>query len=50
VKEHYLTRVLTVIDSNGPGFGESRWVSPEDVNVEYLLDAFTTIAASGVPV
>ena len=43
VKEQYFTRISVDIDPNGPSFGESRWIMSEDVNVEHLLDVFTTI-------
>ena len=33
------------IDPEEPNFGESRWITSEDVNVEHLLDVFTTIDA-----
>lgn len=26
-----------------PGFEEGRWIASEDVNVEYLLDVFTSL-------
>jgi hypothetical protein len=29
-----------------PGFEEARWITTEDVNVEHLLDVFTTIDAN----
>ena len=29
-----------------PGFEEARWITSEDVNVEHLLDVFTTIDAT----
>ena len=32
-----------VIDPNDPDFGETRWITSEDINVEHLLDVFTTI-------
>jgi len=44
-KDHYFDRLLTYIDPDGPEFGETRWIVSEDVNVEYLLDIFTTIDA-----
>ena len=45
-KDHYFDRLLTYVDPNGPNFGETRWIASEDVNVEYLLDIFTTIDAN----
>ena len=42
-KEQYFTWILARIDPNGPSFGESRWITSEDVNVKHLLDVFTTI-------
>ena len=42
-KECYFTRVSVKISSIGPNFRESRWITSEDVNVEHLLDVFTTI-------
>jgi len=31
------------IDPDGPSLGESQWIRSEDINVEHLLDVFTTI-------
>ena len=45
-KERYFTRMSTQIDPNRPGFGETRWITSEDVNIEHLLDVFTTIDAN----
>jgi hypothetical protein len=45
-KECYFSRLSTDIDPNEPGFEESRWMMSEDVNVEHLLDVFTSIDAS----
>jgi len=42
-KEHYFIRMSVNIDPDKPSFGESRWITSEDVNVEHLLDVFTTI-------
>ena len=44
-KEHYFARVSVDIDWNIPSFRESQWIKLEDVNVERLLDVFTTIDA-----
>ena len=46
VKEQYFTRMSSEIDPDEPGHRESRWIVSEDVNVEHLLDVFTTIDAS----
>ena len=39
----YFTRMSVKIDPNNPNFGETRWITSEDVNIEHLLDVFTTI-------
>ena len=44
-KEQYFARMSVSIYADKPGFGESRWITLEDVNVEYLLDVFTTVDA-----
>ena len=45
-KEHYFTRMSIKINPNGANFGETRWITSEDVNIEHLLDVFTTIDRS----
>ena len=42
-KEHYFTWMSIEIKPNEPNFGETRWITSEDINVEHLLDVFTTI-------
>ena len=42
-KQCYFTRISVNIDPNKPNFREARWITSEDVNVEHLLDIFTTI-------
>jgi len=42
-KEQYFTRMSISINPNKPNFRESQWITSEDVNVEHLLDVFTTI-------
>jgi len=43
-KERYFTRLSTFVDPNKPNFvAETQWITSEDVNVEHLLDVFTTI-------
>ena len=42
-KNHYFTRLSVEIDPDRPEFKEGRWIVSEDVNVEYLLDVFTSI-------
>jgi tetratricopeptide (TPR) repeat protein len=41
----YFARLSFELDPNRPDFGEARWITSEDVNVEHLLDVFTTIDA-----
>jgi tetratricopeptide (TPR) repeat protein len=45
-KLHYFTRLSVDIEPNEPGFGEPHWITLEDVNVEHLLDVFTTVDAN----
>ena len=42
-KERYFSRLSFDIDPGGPGFEEARWIVSEGVNVEHLLDVFTSI-------
>jgi tetratricopeptide (TPR) repeat protein len=42
-RDHYFTRLSVDVYPNLPGFEETRWISLEDVNVEHLLDVFTSI-------
>ena len=45
-KERYFKRMSVDIDPNQHGYRESQWITSEDVNVEHLLDVFTTIDAN----
>jgi len=42
-KERYFTRMSVDLDPSKLEFGETRWIASEDVNIEHLLDVFTTI-------
>jgi tetratricopeptide (TPR) repeat protein len=42
-RDRYFTRLSVNIDPDLPGFEETRWITLEDVNVEHLLDVFTSI-------
>jgi len=42
-KERYFTRLSVDLNPDRPGFGEAQWIISEDMNVEHLLDVFTTI-------
>ena len=43
-KDCYFSRLrpLGDLEPDQPGFGESRWITSEDVNVEHLLNIFTS--------
>ena len=41
-KEQYFTRLSRDIDPDDPDFEETRWIVSEDLNVEYLLNIFTS--------
>ena len=49
-KENYFMRLSGDIIPGKPGFEEARWITSEDVNVEHLLDVFTTIDANSINV
>ena len=47
VKEHYFARLAVVLDNpQDPEYTKARWIISEDINVEHLLDVFTTIEGS----
>ena len=50
VKDHYFSRLSSTIDPDGPNFEEARWITSEDVNVEHLLDVFTSVDPSSADI
>ena len=42
-KDRYFSRLSVMIHPGTPGFEESRWIVTEDVNVEHMLDIFTSL-------
>ena len=44
-KECYFGRLSVGLYPGKPGYEEARWIDSEDVNIEHLLDVFTTIDA-----
>ena len=44
-KEHYFKWLSVDLNPSEPDFHKSRWIASEDVNVEHLLDVFTSIDA-----
>jgi len=44
-KEYYFSRMSVSLNPNGPDFVNTQWIKSEDINVEHLLDVFTTIDA-----
>ena len=49
-KESYFSRLSVNLDPGKPGFEEAKWIKLEDMNVEHLLDVFTSIDANSVGV
>ena len=41
-RDRYFTRLSVDVNPSMPGFKEARWVVLEDLNIEYLLDRFTS--------
>jgi tetratricopeptide (TPR) repeat protein len=44
-KECYFSQLSVFVSPDKPGFEEAKWITSEDVNVEHLLDIFTSIDA-----
>ena len=44
-KDHYFRRLSVGLLPGEPGFDETQWIVSEDVNIEHLLDVFTSIGA-----
>ena len=42
-RDRYFTRLSVDINHGKPGYEEARWIISEDVNVEHLLNIFTSI-------
>ena len=42
-RDHYFSRLSVDIYPEKPRFEEARWIVAEDVNIEYLLDVFTSV-------
>ena len=42
----YFSQLSVEVLPGKPGFEESRWIGSEDVNIEHLLDVFTTVDAN----
>ena len=40
---HYFFRLSVDVDPDRPGFKEAQWIVSEDVNIEHLLDVFTSL-------
>ena len=47
-KDRYFTRLSVIVDPQEPRFEEGQWIRSEDVNVEHLLDVFTSIDTDAV--
>jgi tetratricopeptide (TPR) repeat protein len=42
-KERYLGRLSAEVDPGNPSYKEAQWITSEDINVEHLLDVFTSV-------
>ena len=50
VKDRYFTRLSIHLDPDSPEFKKGQWIASEDVNVEHLLNVFTSIDADSADV
>ena len=49
-KDRYLTRLSVFLHPDTHEFEESKWIQSEDINVEHLLDVFTSIDPNALDV
>ena len=49
-KECYFSRLSVDLGPDEPGFEKAQWIVSEDVNVEHLLNVFTSIDANSIDV
>jgi tetratricopeptide (TPR) repeat protein len=42
-RDHYFKRLSVDVHPNKPRFEETRWIVSEDVNIEHLLEVFTSV-------
>ena len=45
-KDHYFSRLSVEVRPDKPGFEDAKWIMSEDVNIEHLVDVFTTADAT----
>ena len=45
-RDHYFSRLSAYVNPGSPAFEEAQWITSEDVNVEHLLDIFTSADAN----
>jgi len=45
-KAYYFSRMAVTLNPNEPDIIKTQWITSEDVNVEHLIDVFTTIDAN----
>ena len=50
VKDSYFSRLSVPVEPGNPGFEDAQWIITEDVNIEHLLNVFTSVDANSVGV
>ena len=45
-RDRYFSRLSVDVDPGNPGFDGAGWITSEDVNIEHLLDVFTSVEDS----
>ena len=46
-RDRYFSRLSVDVNPGKPGFEEAQWIVSEDVNIEHLIDAFTSVDPHG---